>query len=342
VLQEPVGLPVAEAQARMQAAGFQCSAVANGGRGRPYLSCVTAAQPTPQRPLLAIRLYPDESGVIRDTEIVHGPLPLIRLFGKAVPADEWLLRDEVLRVVAPGMPMDQAVAALKGQGLEAAFGLFNGPGFEFQTALTNCCRLPRWRMTRRGEECYLAPAEDVNAWGRVYWKVMVILVPDSAHLVKDVEVLVSLPVGDRCHAIFAARPELQDPVGLPLADVKARMEAAEFRCSLCDGDAQSRGRPYLLCWRRVEKALGGYVLRVRLYPDEAGVVRDSEILRGDRWFEAERCMLPAAEDSPEWYALRAALFPARVSCRYALIMLALSLSNPYPGMAHPCVPHHGH
>jgi hypothetical protein len=160
-------------------------------------------------------------------------------------------------------------------------------------------------------------------------------------MVKEVKVLVSLPLGDRCHAIFAARPELQDPVGLSVAEARARMETAEFRCSCCDGDSGSRGRPYLYCWRRVENPIGGYVLRVRLYPDEAGVVCDSEILRGDRWFEAERCMLPAAEDSPEWFALRAALFPVRVSCRYALIMLALTLSNPNPGLGHACVGHHG-
>jgi hypothetical protein len=333
-LQEPVGLPVAEAQARMEAAGFRCCLVGAGARGLPHLYCQALAEQTP-RQALAIRLFYDEAGVVRDTEIVRQARHELRLLGKVLPTDEWVIRDEILRIITPGMPLAQARDALVGHGLEAA-----SPDPAFFTALPYRQRLPRNApIFRAWQTHYVASAEDVSAWGRTCWKVLVTLFHDTAHAVKDVRVIVSPPLRERAANIFAARPDLTDPVGLPQAEAKARMEAAGFRCSPTDGDTESKGRQYLYCQRRVENPVGGYVLRIRLYPDQAGVVRDAEILREDRWFEAERCMLPCADDSPEWIALRTALFPVRAGCRYTLIMIALALSNPGAGMGHVCVGH---
>jgi hypothetical protein len=335
-LQEPVGLPVAEAQARMEAAGFRCCAVGTGARGLPHLYCQALAEQAPWQ-ALAVRLYYDEAGVVRDTEIVRQPRQEVRLLGKVLPTDEWVIRDEILRSITPGMPLAQARDALAGHGLTAILL----PAAEFYPALRYRERFRPNQFFRTGQTLCAASAEDANDWGRTYRKVLVALFHDAAHAVKDVRVVVSPPLRERAADIFAARMDLTGPIGLPLAEARARMEAAGFRCSPAGGDAESKGRPYWYCQMRVETALGGYVLRVRLYPDQTWVVRDAEILREDRWFEAERCMLPAADDPPEWIALRAALFPARVGCRYTLIMLALALSGPPGGGGHVCVGHHG-
>jgi hypothetical protein len=74
-------------------------------------------------------------------------------------------------------------------------------------------------------------------------------------------------------------------------------------------------------------------VRVKLFTDAAGVVRDTEVVRGPCLFDDERCMLPDANDPPARFAGKAVLWPLRVGCRYTLITACLCLEGALIGAA---------
>jgi hypothetical protein len=91
--------------------------------------------------------------------------------------------------------------------------------------------------------------------------------------------------------------------------------------------------PFVLCRCCDEAALGGRVIRIKLYPDASGVVRDTEVVRDGGWLDGEHCLLPDSDDSAARIAWKAALFPipevARVTLGAASFTLACTAS---PGL----------
>ena len=125
---------------------------------------------------------------------------------------------------------------------------------------------------------------------------------------------------------FQRRPELTEPVGLPLPQACDRLRAAGFIC----GEVRQtpRGKE-VMCEAFEETAIDGKVIRVRLSLDEAGNVCDTQTRFPAEWFDAERCLLPGPGDSPGWYGVKCLLFPVRLAGRYTAIALLLPLAIAY-------------
>jgi hypothetical protein len=155
----------------------------------------------------------------------------------------------------------------------------------------------------------------LSDWHLTTDAVSLMMIPDKSNALRDVE------VGLRRHTcmdagFFKSQSDLHEPVGLTVTEAQARMEAAGFFC-----DRTAHGTPVrraLYCQRFVENPLGGRIIRVYLYPDESGVIRETEIVDGAGWFDAERCMWPRAEEGVTLAVAKGALFPVRVGCRYTL------------------------
>jgi hypothetical protein len=246
-----------------------------------------------------------------------------------VDAESEAVKQAVLRHVPPGTPLDQAKAILEEQGFtcrqyDQLTGCF------YPQALTDGINLSSEAHTRLGKQrdhpplyC-LATRSELEKWHLLSQRILVVLVPDEARRVKAVEVGLR---GQPHHnaAFFKSRPDLHDPEGLPVAEAEARMEAAGFRCTLVENGAD-HPRPYLSCEAFDEVVLGGHIVRVHLYPDDAGVIRETRVLDKGGWFDAERCMWLHGDESPAWAVGRGVLFPVREGCRYTLITAALVLA----------------
>lgn len=142
------------------------------------------------------------------------------------------------------------------------------------------------------------------------YSVLVVLLTGGADAVADVQV----GLKPECHShedFFARRPELHEPVGLPVEEARARMAAAGFRCTAGPGGTVD-------CAAFDEWLLGGSVVRVSLHPDAAGVVREARVPDKSAWFDAERCMWPHGDESTTEAVCKRAVFPLRLGCRYAL------------------------
>jgi hypothetical protein len=335
-LQEPLGLTISQAQGVMEAAGFACVAVRPGvvqTEGRPYLFCWANADKTQPGRVLGVRLFADEAGVVRATEILRKPVPLIRLLGTELPSDNGVIREALLRVIPPDSPRERAEALLRADGLEGTtLGETGELGFTTQ-----------YKKQRPGDplpdKVFGARRPVFHEWGKNARAVVVFLIPGSGDTVKDVKVeggYGSWFEHEDTQHFFTAHPDLAEPVGLPVAEAEARMRAAGFCCTHESGDQRGgRGQEHLLCEARDDRILLGSMVRVRLFYDQTGVIRDSAFVREGRWFDAERAMLPSADDSVGEYAYRAALFPARVTARYSLfatlIVVGVTLRLMTPG-----------
>jgi hypothetical protein len=81
---------------------------------------------------------------------------------------------------------------------------------------------------------------------------------------------------------------------------------------------EKSGRPYLYCRAVAETPLGGSIIRVRLYYDEAGKITDSRVFKNAEPFDELLCMLPDAGDTLAHAAVKTVVFPARL---YAAMMV---------------------
>jgi hypothetical protein len=327
-LREPVGLAAADAEALMRSAGFACFPVSGRcyvGSSRPYLFCAATGKGPPGGDLVGVRLFYDEAGVVRDTELVRKTVCVIRLFGKELPSDEGVIRDELRRLLPPGTPRQQAVARLREHGLE-----------QTKDPENYTPEPPRKTADRTSRACCAGTRPVVGRWGRSSVGVRAVLKLDARDVLTETEVHLGLPFGEAHSRFFEARPDLTEPVGQPLAEAEARMRAAGFRCTRAAGaEPGGRGREHLLCEARDDRILFGGMARVRLFYDAAGVVRDSDLAAGGRWFDAERAMLPWAEDPAEELARRALLFPVHVTSRYAFFTTLFTLAFTMRMMAMP-------
>jgi hypothetical protein len=259
-------------------------------------------------------------GLLRHEPPAPPPPPTIRLCGKPIPGDAATVRETVLGLVRPGTAADMARTDLEGEGFV----------FDRMVILALDAGLDRAAIRRlkdqAGDNGKLLGAharrDVVGDWGRAFLPIHLVLVLDCSgprEVVKDVEVFVPpVPEANPQAAFFAAHPDLADPTGLPQDEALARLRAAGFVCAESDpGD----GRPHLICKHYHEQYLGGTITRLRLYPDGQGVIRDASTYDTPGMFDAERCMLPGPDDSPTQRALKGAIFPVRLGCRYFLVGL---------------------
>jgi hypothetical protein len=159
-------------------------------------------------------------------------------------------------------------------------------------------------------------------WHLSWQPVLIVLVPDPAQNVERVEVGLGKTVEDSDRNYFKVRPGLHEPLGLAVEQARAQMAAAGFTCTDLrpagtDGDARSHVR----CEAFDENSMGGRIVRVHLYADEPGIVREAKVVHEWGCFDAERCMFPHGDESAGKAVLKGVLFPVRESGRYAVVGL---------------------
>jgi hypothetical protein len=270
------------------------------------------------------------------------PQPAIVLFEEIEPNRE-AVKQAVLRHLPPGTPVERAQAMLQEQG-------FTCREYNSWTWFFNQCQLipPEVHLTsteqhriyeQRAQKPVFCQAnlKANGEWHLTAYRVLVVLIPDGAGALHDVEV----GIGQLRHMnaeFFKQRPELHDPVGLPIEEARTRLVDAGFYCMGIAQRAEKDDRPFMLLVAFDEGLLGGQVVRVHLYSDAAGVVRETEVLAESGAFDAEWCMLPHGDESPTWLVCKAALFPTRVACRWTLITgcvcLAMAAQGPVHGLKH--------
>jgi hypothetical protein len=249
------------------------------------------------------------------------------LLFEPVEAEREAIKEVVLRHIPLGTPIDQAREILGQQGFICRpFSAWTSdliprgislPPEVHQRLLAARHKLPVYCHTTR---------QELQEWHLQSYDVLVVLVPDEAQMVRDVEV----GIGEKRHPnaeFFKHRPELQEPVGLKVEEARMRMEAAGFRFteSVSEG-ADKETRPHLFCQAYDENLLGGQIIRVNLYPDESGVVRGAKVLDRGELFDAEQCMLPHGDEPAARAVCKGALFPVRVGCRYVLYTVAFCMA----------------
>src|SRR5262249_20997955 len=142
------------------------------------------------------------------------------------------------------------------------------------------------------------PRDEIGNWGRRYFPVTVNLPYDENGIVTEVEVPPVLPQVSRYAAFFARRPDLREPVGLPVEQARALMQAQKFRCAYAaSGGNGQGGRPFLDCHAYDETPLGGNIIRVHLFYDATQTVTDAKVVQERGGFDDLRCMLPNPTDS---------------------------------------------
>ncbi|OAI39143.1 hypothetical protein AYO40_06025 [Planctomycetaceae bacterium SCGC AG-212-D15] len=269
----------------------------------------------------------------------------IRLFDHEVAARSDAIEREVLDHVPPRIPADNAKAVLKANGFVCQnSNWFSEPSLPSEV-IGNMVRRGRYGATDTKERksglraVACTNRKDVHgsscvqsSWGREYETVLVLLHVDKAEIVQTVDVYAHRSRHPCCD-FFQKHPDLREPVGIPLDQALANMQANGFQCKPVDGD----GCPYTLCEAYSEWALGGTVIRVKLLTDQAGFVRDSEILRTGEMFDGERCMLPNPDDSRAQAWCKGAVFPLREATRITVFTTLYTLAFTMWCMSHGAV-----
>jgi hypothetical protein len=166
------------------------------------------------------------------------------------------------------------------------------------------------------------PGDEIGAWGRRYFDLTGVLYFDENLNVSDVEVTYIPWQSQRTPFAWfiAKRPNLHDPVGMPLEEARGLMEGAGFRCTPVAFDKYEKsGRPYLACRAVAETLLGGSIVRVRLFYDDAGMVTDTRVQKEGEILDEIVCMLPDRDESFGHAVFKTLIFPARL---YAAIVVA--------------------
>jgi hypothetical protein len=258
------------------------------------------------------------------------PVPehTIQLF-EEVAADREAVRQVVLRHVPPGTPIAQAQAMLEERGFTCRPYSAATQFFHHEDLIPRGVALPspayqQLARERKHRPVYCqARLPETQEWHLRSHTVLVVLVPDASQTVRDVQA----GLGTHFHnntAFFKARPELREPTGLSTEAAIARLRAAGFRPVDATGDRETR--PHLICEAFDENPLGGQIVRVQLFPDEAGVIRETKVLDRVGLFDSERCMLPHGDEPTAVAIGRVALFPVRAGCGYALITVAVCMA----------------
>jgi hypothetical protein len=259
--------------------------------------------------------------------------PVIRLGGRELPAEAAAVRAEVLRHVAPGLPVQTARARLEELGFRCRYG---GVLDKMPVSYHPTRTLPELITGRDADRdrrfhslVCKSERSEVGNWGRRYFPVTVVLPYDEDRAVTEVEVPDFRPQVSRYAGFFARRPDLREPVGLPVEEARALLEAHKFRCSPAVAAQGARpGLPYLDCQAYIESLLGGEIVRVRLFYDydDDRTVTEAEVVQTRGEFDDLQCMLPNSSDTPAEGALKALVFPARLYAALVVGGLAASLA----------------
>jgi len=262
------------------------------------------------------------------------PVPehTIVLFREVEPKrDE--IKQAVLGRIPLGTPIEQAQAVLEAQGFVCRPYSRLSQAFNPNELLSTGIALPPEVNKRLSKEHKNSPVycrvtlPELQDWHLMSCVVLVVLIPDEARLVRDIEVGTASKHHPHAYFFTSKKPELREPTGLPVETARVRMEAAGFRSKVVAAEARDKdSRPYVLCEVYDENPLGGLIIRVKLFTDEAGVVRETRVVEGEELFDAERCMLPHGDEGPIESACRYALFPVRAGCRYTLFAIALGMA----------------
>jgi hypothetical protein len=259
------------------------------------------------------------------------PQRTIALFTE-VDAQRDAVKQVVLDRVPPGTPIAKAQEILETQGF--ACRPYSGLTHFFfpEELVPSGVRLPqgayqRLHQARKDRPVYCrATLHELQEWHLQSYVVLVVLIPDETQTLRDVEVGIC-PQRHNYANYFKSRPDLREPIDLPIEAARARMEAAGFRCAWVTPRAdEAENRPHLLCEAFDENAIGGDIVRVSLFPDGAGVIRETNVLNREHPFDAERCMLPHGDESPAEAACRCVLFPVRAGCRYTLFTIGVCMA----------------
>lgn len=245
------------------------------------------------------------------------PQEIVRLCGADVPVDAYEIKKAVVAQVPLGAPIDEAVAALEAHGFNDGFSFWANTGeiAEPWQPMAGAAGLPVSRYLRR----------DIHgAWGMDYETIEARLFKDADNRVCSVEVYESRR-GHSYRHFFEKHKELREPVGMTAAEAQQYLAGFGFQCTeQLDGTGPA-ARRCLYCLAYDEALIGGSMVRVQLFLDANGVVRDSEVLRDAPWFEHQRVMLPGRDDDPAWFACKALLFPVREVTRASLVAIAYTL-----------------
>jgi hypothetical protein len=272
---------------------------------------------------------------IAEKPVTTAPATL-RLCGHQVPAKRSAVEAEILRHVAPGLPVEAARTRMEELGFACLYaGVLHEKPAVYRPAPT-AVNLPELlgiqapdpsRLRRWNSLVCTRSVNEFGTWGHFYFPLTVLLPYDEEGRVTGVEVDRFLPELSRHAEFFARRPELREPIGLPVEQARAVMEAHRFCCADVRPQKPSDGpRPYLDCRAYDETPLGGQIVRVHLYYDAAGQVTEAEVIQKVGSFDGLLCMLPNGSDTLAGGVVKAAVFPVRLGT-----LLMLSSVVPRPG-----------
>jgi len=249
--------------------------------------------------------------------------PTISVFEKTT-ADREAIKQAVLRHIPPGTSMEQAQAMLEQQEFTCRSytksNSFLGTSDLIPHGVYLAIDVQKHLFQARDRQpvyCHTTRHE-LDEWHLKSFTVLVVLIPDNAHRVSDVEIGLA-PKRHPNVTFFQQRPDLHEPLGIPVEVARERMTAAGFRCS----DVQTtkaclHPRSYLDCETFDEYLLGGNIVRVRLFLDESGLICESKVLEEGKVFDDERCMWLHGDESTAQAVGKSVVFPVRLGCRYAL------------------------
>jgi hypothetical protein len=259
------------------------------------------------------------------------PPHTIALFSEIEPKRD-AIKEAVLRRLPPGTPMVEAQQVLQAQGFTWR------PYNEITQFFTPSQLVPNGvalrpeayrsiQAARQDGPVYCrATLPDLAEWHPNTYVVLLVLIPDEAQSLRDVEVGIR-PEWNLQAGYFKRHSDLREPIGLTVEAARAQMEAAGFRCTAVVPKPDAKdARSHLLCETFDENIIGGQIVRVRLFPDAMGVIRETDVQNRDELFDAERCMLPHGDESVGVAICRSVLFPVRAGCRYTLFTIAVCMA----------------
>jgi len=253
-----------------------------------------------------------------------GP-PTVRLCGHEVPAERFAVQAEILRHVAPGLPVEAARTAMEELGFACLYGGFSDkkpagylPAPSLPELLGICARNASQTERFHSLVCTLS-LNEIGNWS-CFYPLTVTLPYDEQGRITQVQAAGLMPALSRHAAFFASRPGLREPIGLSVEQARAVMEAYRFHCAEACPEKRCDGRgPYLNCYAYDEDALGGRIVRVHLFYDPAGRVTEAELIQKVGEFDGLLCMVPNSSDTLAGGVVKAVVFPVRLA---AVLMLA--------------------
>jgi hypothetical protein len=257
----------------------------------------------------------------------------VRLSGHEIPAEQLAVEAELLRHVAPGLPVKAARTSMEALGFRCRYwGVFDKkpakylPTRSLPEVLGICARDASRDRLFHSLVCTLS-LNEIGNWSPFYFPLTVTLPYDEEGRITEVELAALKRVPSPHAGFFVRRPELREPIGLSLEQARSVMEAHKFCCTSVVPEKGVEGqRPYLDCQAYAENLLGGQIVRVHLFYDAAGRVTEAEVIQKVGEFDGLRCMLPNSSDTLASGVVKAVVLPVRLYAVMVIAGLAADLS----------------